>query len=314
MAARPERVDGLDALALEDDRLRVVLVPEVGAKIVSLQHRPTGREWLWRNPRRRLERPRYGSDFAGWDISGYDDCFPTIGECSYPEEPWRGAIVPDHGELWTLPWRARVEADELLLSAHGVRFPYNLTKRLSLGADGLRMSYLLENPTPFAFKWMFSAHPLFALTPSTEVELPDRAALRLDSSIGRVLGQRGDRHAWPLTRDVEGREIDLRRLDPAAGRGDKLYAGPLPEGRARLVDRATGEWVGFAWDADELPLCGLWLNQGGWPPDGEPCFNAALEPCNGFPDPLDQAIGRGEHGTVEPFGTARWTLRLNAGQ
>ncbi|HEV8637410.1 MAG TPA: hypothetical protein VG370_24585 [Chloroflexota bacterium] len=43
-AVRPERVDGLDALALEDDRLSVVVVPEVGAKIVSLQHRPSRRE------------------------------------------------------------------------------------------------------------------------------------------------------------------------------------------------------------------------------------------------------------------------------
>src|SRR6185503_17163927 len=121
-----------------------------------------------------------------------------------------------------------------------------------------------------------------------------------------VLGGRGARHTWPVSRDVAGREVDLRRLDPAAGRGDKLFAGPLAEGRARLVDRATGDWVGFSWDVGELPLCGVWLNQGAWPPDGEPCFNVALEPCSGYPDPLDLAIAGREHGTVGPHGTARW--------
>jgi hypothetical protein len=290
-----------------------VVVPGVGAKIVSLRHLPSGREWLWRNPARALERPRYGSAFEEWDISGYDDCFPTIGACPYPEEPWRDVEVPDHGELWTLPWRARAEGEELRLEVHGVRFPYHLVKRLALTPAGLRIGYELTNPTPFPFKWLFSAHPLFAVTATTEVELPAGSRLRLDSSVGGVLGERFREHTWPLTRDAAGGEVDLRRLDPQARRGDKLYAGPLDEGRARLVDRATGDWVGFAWDARDLPLCGLWLNQGGWPADGEPCFNAALEPCNGYPDPLDQAIAGGEHGALEPHGTARWSLTLNAG-
>ena len=39
-----------------------------------------------------------------YDASGFDECFPTIGACAYPEAPWQGVIAPDHGELWTLPW------------------------------------------------------------------------------------------------------------------------------------------------------------------------------------------------------------------
>jgi hypothetical protein len=309
---RPERVDGHEAYALEDDRLSCVVVPAIGAKIVSLRYQPTGREWMWRNPRKALERPRYASGFHEWDISGYDDCFPTIGVCAYPDPPWQGVEVPDHGEVWTLPWGARV-GEELQLEVHGVRFPYHLVKRLALTPAGLRIAYELTNPTPFPLHWMFAAHPLFAVTPTTEVDLPGTPRLRLDSSVGGVLGERFAEHTWPITRDAQGRAVDLRRLDPAARRGDKLYAGPLAEGRARLVDRATGEWVGFAWDPRELPLCGLWLNQAGWPDGDAPCFNAALEPCNGYPDPLDQAIAGGEHAVLAPHGTARWSLRLNAG-
>lgn len=311
---RPAEVDQQAGFALEDDRVTVVVLPGVGSKIVSLRHRPSGREWIWRNPARRIVPPTYDSPFDRWDISGYDDCFPTIGACRYPDEPWRGIAIPDHGEVWTLPWSSTIEGDTVVLDVTGIRFPYRLRKVLALDDAGLRLDYTLTNPTPFPFHYLFSAHPLLAATATTEVEIPRGARLRVDSSIDRRLGERFDEHSWPITRDRFGATVDLRRLDPTAGFGDKLYTTRLSEGWARLIDRATGDWLRFAWDPAELPLLGLWLNQGGWPSPHEPTFNVALEPCTGYPDPLDLARAGGEHATAPPGGTVAWSLRVDVGQ
>ncbi|HUE75220.1 MAG TPA: DUF5107 domain-containing protein, partial [Chloroflexota bacterium] len=127
-------VDDLPALALESDAIRLVVLPTVSGKMISLVDHSTGREWLWRSPTRRLQPPRYASNFADWDISGFDECFPGIEEGPYPEFPWAGVEVPDHGEWWTLPWNSRVDDGEIVLSLHGVRFPYQVEKRISFVA------------------------------------------------------------------------------------------------------------------------------------------------------------------------------------
>jgi hypothetical protein len=67
-----------------------------------------------------------------------------------------------------------------------------------------------------------------------------------------------------------------------------------------------------------VPYIGVWLNMDAWPLQpraGEgPGYNAALEPCTGFPDLLDRAVARDEAATLEASATNRWTLRLELGQ
>ena len=40
-------------------------------------------------------------------LVGADECLPTIAPCS-----WRGRELPDHGEVWNVPWAVDPEALE----------------------------------------------------------------------------------------------------------------------------------------------------------------------------------------------------------
>ena len=56
-------------------------MPALGAKVISLQYLPTGREWLWKLPR----QPQFwhvplGSPFDKGPLVGADEC-PTIAAC-----------------------------------------------------------------------------------------------------------------------------------------------------------------------------------------------------------------------------------------
>ena len=79
--------------------LRAVIVPELGAKIVSLFDRRRQHEWLV-PPMRTLKQTAYGDDFVSQDMSGWDEMMPTIVACDY-----QGARLPDHGEVWSIPWQ-----------------------------------------------------------------------------------------------------------------------------------------------------------------------------------------------------------------
>jgi hypothetical protein len=316
----------------------VALLPEVGGKMISLRA-PTGREWLWQTPRRPYRRPEYGGAFDAYDISGFDECFPGIAESPYPNGPWQGVTVPDHGELWTLPWDCTIEGDALVLAVHGVRFPYRFSKRLSLhvvdggaaepaaarpsAGDGpvafVQLEYRLENLSPFAIRYLWSAHPLFAALPGMRVLLPKDVKVRVDWSKDARLGTLGTEHTWPRTQTSGGAAVTLDTLPKQdAGTADKLYTTRLPTNVAAtwcaLHDPDSGEYVAFRLDPRQVPYIGVWLNCGGWPLAGEPCFNVALEPCTGFPDRLDSAVLRDEAATLAGSSEARWELRLEVGR
>ena len=318
MSWTEETVDGLRLLRGRNEGVEVGLLPEVGGKMISLRSE-TGREWLWQARRRPYRRPEYGGAFEAYDISGFDECFPGIGEGPYPLAPWEGVTVPDHGELWTLPWDAVVDGETLALSVHGVQFPYALEKRLTLGASRVRIEYRLENLSPFPLRYLWSAHPLFDARPGMRVELPEGVGVRTDWSKGGRLGELGTRHTWPSTRDASGATVTLDLLPQlGAGTADKLYTDRLPmtggDTICRLLDPEIGESVGFRFDPAEIPYVGVWLNMDGWPLSGETCFNVALEPCTGYPDRLDYAVARDEAATLEPRSVNRWTLHLELGQ
>jgi hypothetical protein len=322
-----EPLDGLRLLRgrTGGSGVEVAILPDVGGKMVSLRS-PTGREWLWQTPRRPYRTPEYGGAFEAYDIGGFDECFPGIGQGPYPLSPWEGITVPDHGEVWALPWDTAVEGETLVMSVHGVRFPYRLEKRITLtpseraaAAAVVQLSYRLENLSPFPLRYLWSAHPLFAAHPGMRVELPAGVGARVDWSKGGRLGDLGTRHDWPHTRDSKGGAVSLDVLpQTGAGTADKLYTDRLPAGAGEstcaLVDPGSGEYVAFRFDPSEVPYVGVWLNMDGWPLEGETCFNVALEPCTGYPDRLDLAIARDEAATLEPRAVNTWSVRLEVGQ
>ena len=97
-------------------------------------------------------------------------------------------------------------------------------------------------------------------------------------------------------------------------RADKLYTTAVADGWCGLRDPETGQAIALAFDPQRLPYIGVWINQGGWPLDGAPCFNVALEPTCGYPDRLDVAHARGAAATVGPGEGQEWDVELTFGR
>lgn len=98
---------GCSSLTIENELIRVELVPQLGGKLVSMIYKPTGKQWLLDSGTRPLEQPEFGATFTDWDMSGWDECFPTIIAC--PSGVDDHILLPDHGELWSLPGTCKIE-------------------------------------------------------------------------------------------------------------------------------------------------------------------------------------------------------------
>lgn len=81
-------------VVLENEYLKVTLVPEFGGRILSMIYKPTGKEELYQNP---AGAPYgIGQDwfYYKW-LMVYGGIFPTLPE-------------PEHGKAWLLPWDFKI--------------------------------------------------------------------------------------------------------------------------------------------------------------------------------------------------------------
>jgi galactose mutarotase-like enzyme len=298
--------------------LAFAVLPELGAKILTLRDLRSGREWLWTSDRLPLARHPYGVSYIEKaDTGGWDECFPTVAACDYPLEPHRGVPLPDHGDLWSQAWSSQIEqhADriEIITSCSAIGLPCEVTRSLSLraGVAGLEMKYAVRNKGSHEVAFIWSAHPLLRIEPGMVLEFPTSARFNVYSATARThLPQRHGLH-WPISVRRDGHDIRLDPLPgPDAGVAFKIWSEQLAEGWTRLI--ANDGSLRMRFDVEEIPQIALWLNAGGWTGIGsEPYYNIALEPCIGAQDSLAEAVTHyRQYATLRPGETRQWALAV----
>lgn len=298
---------GLACYTLENDWLQVTVLPELGAKIASIRYKPQQFEVLFQPADGCFRKAFYGAAFAAFDTAGADEMYPTIDACSYPYASYGQRYLPDHGELWSIPWQVWAQDDCLVSEVQGIALPYRLQRRLQLRAATLELSYRLENlgTAPLYGLWAF--HGLAACDAQTEIRLPGVSKV-MNVHSSSLLGAIGQTHSFPVTQDGQGAAIRLDRIAPAtAKKTEKWYvAEPLAKGEAMLTLNQNRLLYRLEFPAATVPYLGVWINEGGF--KGE--YNCALEPATGFYDSLEIANARQGLEPLPAGGQQEWTLTL----
>ena len=285
-------------VVIHKGRCAVTLMPALGGKIASL--RVGGRELL-QAPLNPYAPRTQTMPFSGGDASGWDECLPSVADCSIVTEAG-SAHVPDHGDLWRVPWQVLETSDDsATMRANCFSLPLQVTRStiLSETPSGWRLQllYSLTNLGAYRVPWSWAAHPLFAVEPGDRIALPENIkTLRVEGSGGNRLGTGGDIINWPIARTSLGAEVDLRIADRAdSGIGDKLFAGPLDfpnAGWATLERPSAGLRLTVRFEPALTPYLGLWICYGGWPDapgaTGLKQVCVALEPTTAPVDALDK--------------------------
>lgn len=275
-----QTVQGFSTIGLRSVAAELLMVPELGGRVISLRNLKTGREWLWHQDRPDwLWANRSGDSFGVSPQAGIDECVPTVAPCNF-----RGRNIPDHGEVWYRKW----ELDQIALEKQVLKATMNLPISRMVFSRAIQIKddttflfeYDLENLGPSEEPYIWSLHPLKTIMDGDVLELPDEVtSLRLDGGLGVPI-TRGDTWAYP--EPFPGIRLDRCQVPGQVDeRCVKGFAGPLKSGRAAIRNTFLGDRLEIRWDTTAVPYLGLWINRGlsGF-------HHAALEPCTGIPDSL----------------------------
>ncbi len=301
---------GFTAVVYANSVLKLVLLPEVGAKVISLVDRRSGREWLTTatRPVRRLND--LDDLWLDYDRSGWDELFPSVAPGYYPTGPWAGTPLRDMGELWQRPWRWK-EHNGIWTSIHGLRFPYEFSRRLRLNGATLQITYSVRNLGEAPFRGVWSMHPLFAAQPGMRILFPPGTNMVIESALEENAEARyRERLLWPTLMRNGGIE-DLSSIRaPTNGYALKLFSERRQVGRAGLCDPGSGAWLAIEVAPESIPYFGLWLNEGRWPSPVDGLYHLALEPTNGCADQLEVAAALGSGLSVPGQSARDWALSM----
>lgn len=305
--------DQFERVMVETAVLRCEYIPALGGKLAQITDKRTGRDWLWRHPRLAYARvPATANYVAEADTGGWDECFPTVGACPYPDAPYADVILPDHGDLWCQVPETQVvqgaDAVDIITRWQGLQLPYTFVRTMHIADDTVTVHYQVHNHGQAPLHWIWCAHPLVAIEPGMQLDLPAGTTFWRHSAQGLVAEpamsiQVTAQQCWAMER-IPNRD---------AGFSVKLYSAHLPAGWVRISsDDGYLEW---SWDLAQIPQLAVFLNAGGWSNDGGlPHFNMGIEPAIGIYDALSDAYVQTQtFVTLAPGQQRSWQLQVRIG-
>ena len=306
----------MHCLVLQNECLRVRVIPQLGCKIVEIYDLENDHEWLWSDKSRPIKAANYGDQYDLYDISGFDECFPNIGISQDPKNI--GVTLPDHGEIWSLPWDVTDEVNGVSATVLGKLFDYRFSRKLSLKSNKLAIEYSVSNIGNSELTYMWSAHPLFAIDENMKIEITGNPKMSKEFGFGGRIGPDGDNwyeghlseHVWPSVLGANGQISDMSEVSLDKVLTDKVVLDAPVDGLVSLKKLSSGRSLTMKFSPLELPFLGICYNFGAWPLTGEPATWVALEPTTGKTDRLDECAELDCARVLPPKSNANWSLEI----
>ncbi len=185
-------------LILENDYLKVTILPELGGRIYQTIFKPTGNNMFYQNPI--LKPAPWGPTEMGWwwAAGGMEWCLP----------------VEEHGYEWGIPWQYTIQQTaggvtvELRDSAAANRLRAKVAVTLPNDAAYFEVTPTLENPTatPVDYKFwlnaMLAPGPANKISPNLRVIMPTDRVTVHSSGDSRLPGAWTPAN-WPVHNGVD---------------------------------------------------------------------------------------------------------------
>ncbi|WP_097028406.1 DUF5107 domain-containing protein [Clostridium peptidivorans] len=274
------------AIKIENDLLRVIVIPELGGKIASILRKDKEFELLFQNKEQVYKTPQLYSSFEEFDASGFDDAFPTIDKSNVLING-KNVAYPDHGEIWSGKFDYRLENERIILEYKSAILDYNYKKTIYLQGDRVIAEYNIENCGETQFPCIWAMHCLINCEKDMQLFFPKGTDKVINVHESKYLGEVSKVHSYPITKDKNGNCIHLDRvLDSSANNEEKYYVeGAVKEGKCGAYYPSKDITYNVYFDKEKLPYVGFWVTEGGFRGD----YNCALEPTNGYYDSIDIA-------------------------
>lgn len=300
----PSISHGIRSLTLENDILRIVVLPEAGGKIWQITYKPRGADLLWNHSELApAQQPLHASYDDTWS-GGWDELFPNDEAGSL-----LGLDLPDHGELWSGAWTAeplqRWDGAGLYLRYTTPLTHFLAEKTLILRPQSavLTVDYRLTNLGGRGFPFLWKLHPAFAVSPRHRIDFPAMTVVREPDFEGTLAGA-PPVFSWPDV-SVGEQVLDLRQVPHPSSRAVHFFYGTeLAAGWCGVTNRENGVAGALRFDPEIFSSCWLFATHGGW----RDLNVAVLEPATGYPFRMQSMIDKGRARWLAPGETLETTV------
>jgi hypothetical protein len=289
---------GMQVVRLENKHIRLDVLPQLGAKIWNIVHKPSNRNMLWHNPHVPPQPQPFRSHFDDTWSGGWDELVPN----DVPIEVLFSDVLPDHGEIWSQPAEWEIVENEAHRAAvrfvnYGRIYSARFEKTILLSANKpfFQVQYRYSNlgVTPIDFLW--NIHPALNSSSDTRLDLPSRRAIT--DRWSSLLCEGSTEFEWPYLVDRNGQKIDLRIMPPKGSLADILiYMPDVKAGWFAATDIAAEIGFGIAFPRDVFPNLWLFRTTGSW----RGLYTQIVEISNGLSTQLEIAHETGNCGHLEP--------------
>jgi galactose mutarotase-like enzyme len=296
----------LTALILENDHLKISILPEYGGNIWDIFYKSASLSLLWHNPQGNPFRVSKEMVYDDVFFGGWHDIFPNdIHELVDNRE------LIDHGELWFLNWRYRlVDCQNLLKVELETESPLSRIKlkktiSLQMGHKHFEVDYSIENIGDSAIDYMLKIHAAFNVDEGDEIMLPSNLAYMVPVALTpRVM--ENTFYEWPFC-SIDGANIDMRKVPSRSARISELQChSELTEGICELFKKKENITIQFSFDPLFFPTIWTFGTYGGW----RNLNTLILEPGTGYTRSLNEAKKIGKNRLLCPGQLITTKIRL----
>lgn len=296
------------SIELENEVLKMIIIPSMGGKVVSIYRKDKKFELLYQNKEEKYKKAKIYDDFSFYDASGFDDAFPTIDESSVNING-KDVLYPDHGEIWSTSFDYKIKGKEIELLFESKIFNYRYKKTFSMIGDSFEVKYEILNIGLMVFPCIWAMHCLIRCEEDMELLLPSGTKEVINVMKSNLLGAVGDTYTYPETINNQGNSMKLNTVRPlVANDMEKFYVKRnVNEGYCGAYYPSKDIKYEVYYEKEKLPYLGVWISEGGYKGD----YNCALEPTNGYYDSID--IAKKEDGLflLKPKESLKFKLRIS---
>lgn len=265
---------------MENELVRVTVLPSKGADILEFRYKPNDTDVLWHAPQPILPpsfvptKARSGGAFLDYYSGGWQEIFPSAGHSVNIS----GAELGQHGEVSLQPWDVRIIEDNtnritVEFSVETIRTPFRLVRAMTVqtGDSTLFLKETVANLGSERLPYAWGHHPVFGapfLEAGCEIEFPG--------------SENGPAHQ--------------QRVPSIDARSEQVIClNNVREGRFRLSNRRLALTAEMRWDNAVLPYLWSWQVYGGswhYPYYGR-AYCLGIEPFNCPVQPFEDTIAQG---------------------
>lgn len=316
---------GYAALALENETLRVTLLPGKGSAVIQFLYKPTDTDFMWASqpglkPVGAVKASSgQDNDFLDNYPGGWQEILPNFGApCKY-----KNITFGLHDEVSMVPWNYTIVDNEpecvsVRLEVRCLHTPIRVHKTLTLRAGCvLDIEETVENESTEPMDCTWGHHPAFGVPFLDEtcriVVPPCRVTTQEDYVSPNSHLEKGQDCEWPVVRGRNGEKIDLSRVpDKTAHSHDMACLYGSSRGWYALFNEGIKLGFGMSWDEELFKHLWFWQVYGGW--HGHPWYNTSynigLEPCSSYPQSLTGAIESGSQLIFAPGESIQSNLQV----